>query len=79
VETGKPALDVEVFRIDGSRELNPKNSWASPTPFSMATASTCTSAADGTAALTNDGRSLWTTRLRYESQHGNGGSPALYR
>lgn len=35
--------------------------------------------ADGTAALSSSGEILWKTRLRYESQHGNGGSPALYR
>jgi outer membrane protein assembly factor BamB len=35
--------------------------------------------ADGTAALSTSGQILWTTRLPYESQHGNGGSPTLYR
>jgi outer membrane protein assembly factor BamB len=35
--------------------------------------------ADGTAALSASGEILWTTHLRYESQHGNGGSPTLYR
>jgi outer membrane protein assembly factor BamB len=34
--------------------------------------------ADGTAALSTAGRILWTTRLRYDAQHGNGGSPVLY-
>jgi outer membrane protein assembly factor BamB len=34
--------------------------------------------ADGTAALTTAGDIVWKTKLPYESQHGNGGSPALY-
>ena len=34
--------------------------------------------ADGTAALTTTGEIVWRTRLRYESQHGGGGSPALH-
>jgi outer membrane protein assembly factor BamB len=33
----------------------------------------------GTAALTTSGTMIWKTALPYESQHGNGGSPALYR
>ena len=32
---------------------------------------------DGTAAVSTAGEVLWKTTLRYESQHGNGGSPAL--
>jgi outer membrane protein assembly factor BamB len=35
--------------------------------------------AEGTAALSTTGAILWTRRLPYESQHGNGGSPVLYR
>ena len=34
--------------------------------------------ADGTAALTTSGEIVWKTRLPYQSQHGNGGSPVLY-
>jgi outer membrane protein assembly factor BamB len=79
VETGKPAVDVEVFRIDASRVLNPKNSWASPTPILDGDRVYVHFGADGTAAVSTAGEVLWTTRLRYESQHGNGGSPALYR
>jgi outer membrane protein assembly factor BamB len=78
VETGKPAVDVEVFRIDGSRALNPKNSWASPTPILDGDRIYVHFGADGTAALTTSGEVQWTTRLRYESQHGNGGSPVLH-
>ena len=35
--------------------------------------------ASGTAALSTDGDVLWTTRFPYISQHGNGGSPTLYK
>jgi outer membrane protein assembly factor BamB len=35
--------------------------------------------ADGTAALTTAGEIVWKIRLSYDSQHGNGGSPVLYR
>ena len=31
--TGGLLVDVEVFRTNGSGALNPKNSWASPTPI----------------------------------------------
>jgi outer membrane protein assembly factor BamB len=34
--------------------------------------------ANGTAALTTAGEVAWRTRLPYQSQHGNGGSPVLY-
>jgi outer membrane protein assembly factor BamB len=34
--------------------------------------------AQGTAALTTAGEIVWKTRLDYQSQHGNGGSPALH-
>ena len=34
--------------------------------------------AHGTAALSTSGEILWKTRVPYESQHGNGGSPVLY-
>ena len=35
--------------------------------------------ADGTAALTTDGKVAWRERFPYESQHGNGGSPTIYK
>ena len=33
VETGREVVNVEVFRLRSLRDLNPKNSWASPTPI----------------------------------------------
>jgi outer membrane protein assembly factor BamB len=77
VETGKPALDVEVFRSRGTDLQNPKNSHASPTPILEGDRVYVHFGAQGTAALTTAGQLVWKTKLSYESQHGNGGSPEL--
>ena len=76
--TGREVVNVEVFRADRSGALNPKNSRASPTPIVDGDRVYVHFGADGTAALTTAGEILWRTRLRYESQHGGGGSPALH-
>jgi outer membrane protein assembly factor BamB len=78
VESGRELVNVEVFRIRGSREINPKNSWASPTPVIEGDRVYVHFGADGTAALTTSGEIVWTARFPYESQHGAGGSPVLY-
>ena len=77
VETGKPALDVEVFRLHDAELLNAKNSHASPTPIVDGDRIYVHFGAEGTAALSTAGEILWKTRLPYQSQHGNGGSPEL--
>jgi outer membrane protein assembly factor BamB len=77
VESGRTALDVEVFRFRGTDLLNPKNSHASPTPIVEGDRVYVHFGARGTAALSAAGEVLWKTRLEYESQHGNGGSPEL--
>ena len=77
--TGREVLDTEVFRIDHTTSPNPKNSLASPTPVVDAHRVYVHFGAHGTAALTTDGEVVWTTRFPYVSQHGNGGSPVLYR
>jgi outer membrane protein assembly factor BamB len=76
-DTGKQALDLEVFRIRGTDLLNAKNSHASPTPIVDADRVYVHFGAQGTAAVSRTGTVLWKTRLEYESQHGNGGSPEL--
>jgi outer membrane protein assembly factor BamB len=76
--TGREVVNVEVFHIAGSRDINPKNSWASPTPIVEDDRVYVHFGADGTAALTTDGTVLWTRRFDYESQHGAGGSPVLH-
>jgi outer membrane protein assembly factor BamB len=79
VATGREAVNVEVFRLDDAGYVNPKNSRASPTPIVDGDRVYVHFGADGTAALSSTGEILWATHLRYESQHGNGGSPTLYR
>jgi outer membrane protein assembly factor BamB len=79
VETGREVLNVEVFQLRKSDLLNFKNSHASPTPIVEGDRVYVHFGAAGTAALTTSGEIVWTTRLSYQSQHGNGGSPVLYK
>ena len=79
VATGKEAVNVEVFKIPYDRRaINPKNSWASPTPILDGDRVYVHFGADGTAALSTSGEIIWKTRFEYQSQHGAGGSPILY-
>jgi outer membrane protein assembly factor BamB len=79
VETGRELLNVEVFQLRNSDLLNFKNSHASPTPIVEGDRVFVHFGAAGTAALTTSGEIVWKTRLPYQSQHGNGGSPVLYK
>jgi len=76
--SGKELVNVEVFRVDRPEALNSKNSYASPTPIVDGDRVYVHFGAQGTAALSTTGEIVWKTRLDYQSQHGNGGSPALY-
>jgi outer membrane protein assembly factor BamB len=77
--TGREVVNVEAFNIPSSRrEINPKNSWASPTPVIEGDRVYVHFGADGTAALTTSGEVVWKARFDYASQHGAGGSPTLY-
>jgi outer membrane protein assembly factor BamB len=76
--SGSKLIDVEVFRVERPETLNAKNSYASPTPIVQDDRVYVHFGAQGTAALTTAGEIVWKTRLDYQSQHGNGGSPALY-
>jgi outer membrane protein assembly factor BamB len=77
LETGKQALDIEVFRLRSSELQNAKNSHASPTPIVDGERVYVHFGAEGTAAVSTAGDILWKTRLGYQTQHGNGGSPEL--
>src|SRR3982750_4083731 len=77
VASGRTALDVEVFKFRGGDLLNPKNSHASPTPIADGDRIYVHFGAAGTAAVSTSGTIVWKTKLLYESQHGNGGSPQL--
>lgn len=78
-ESGARVVDVEVFRLERPRPLNPKNTFASATPVVDGERVYVHFGADGTAALSSGGEVLWRARYPYESQHGGGGSPILYR
>jgi outer membrane protein assembly factor BamB len=75
-ESGRAALDVELFRTRAEL-LNAKNSHASPTPIVDGDRVYVHFGAEGTAAVSTSGEVIWKTRLAYVSQHGNGGSPVL--
>jgi outer membrane protein assembly factor BamB len=77
-ETGREVVNAEIFSIEADPFLNPKNSYASPTPIVEGDRVYVHFGPDGTAALTTSGDILWRTNLPYEYVHGNGGSPALY-
>jgi outer membrane protein assembly factor BamB len=79
ITTGRELVNVEVFRIDRPGAINGKNSRASPTPVLDGDRVYVHFGADGTAALNTAGDVLWRARLSYASQHGNGGSPVVYR
>jgi outer membrane protein assembly factor BamB len=79
VATGKEVVNVEVFKIPTDRrDINPKNSWASPTPIIDGDRIYVHFGADGTAALSSSGEIIWKNRFEYQSQHGAGGSPIVY-
>src|SRR5262245_8212106 len=67
VETGREAVNAEVFRLSNAILLNPKNSHASPTPIIEGERVYVHFGANGTAALSTSGNIIWKTRLPYES------------
>src|SRR4051812_17029910 len=77
VASGRTTLDLEVFRFRGVELLNAKNSHASPTPIVDGDRVYVHFGAAGTAAVSSTGTIVWKTKLAYESQHGNAGSPQL--
>ena len=77
-ETGREVLNVEIFSVQTDPLLNPKNSYATPTPIIEGDRVYIHFGADGTAALTMSGDIVWKTRLPYQALHGQGGSPTLY-
>ena len=79
IDTGREVVNAEAFRLRSADLTNAKNSHASPTPIVDGDRLYVHFGASGTAALTTAGVVVWKTQLPYESQHGNGGSPALYR
>jgi outer membrane protein assembly factor BamB len=80
VDSGAEVTNVEVFRLRSAQLRNPKNSHASPTPIAEGTRVYVHFGGDGTAAIDAvSGAIVWKTQFPYASQHGSGGSPALYK
>ena len=77
---GETLWNVEVFVKEMKRgeAINPKNSFASPTPITDGRRVFVHFGPDGTACLDRDGNRIWVNdRLWYESEHGAGGSPVF--
>lgn len=79
VATGRELVNTEVFRLGAPGVINVKNSHASPTPVADRDRVYVHFGSQGTAALSIDGRILWKAQNPYDSQHGSGGSPIVYR
>lgn len=80
LETGEILWDKEVFQetSETAQRIHKKNSHASPTPLSDGKVIYVHFGTFGTACLTLDGDIIWKTdELKYEMQHGNGGSPII--
>lgn len=79
--TGKLLFDVEVFRIPQPENVNPKNTYASPTPVIEPGRVYVHFGTYGTACLdTADGRVVWRNQeLKLDHKEGPGSSPILYR
>ncbi len=77
--SGRELVNVVVFTVRSASEINPKNSWASPTPIVEGDRVFVHFGAEGTAALGTNGQVIWQARFPYQSQHGGGGSPVLHR
>lgn len=78
-QTGKLAQNVEVFRIrDKGPGIHKKNSFASPTAIVDGERIYVHYGFYGTACVNTKGEVLWKQTLKYEPQHGPGGSPSLF-
>lgn len=80
LETGETLWNKEVFQEtkETVQRIHKKNSHASPTPISDGKVIYVHFGTFGTACLTLDGDVIWkTNELKYEMQHGNGGSPII--
>jgi len=80
LESGAILWDKEIFHQtkETAQRIHKKNSHASPTPISDGKVIYVHFGTHGTACLTLDGDVVWkTNELKYEMQHGNGGSPII--
>ena len=78
-DTGKSLYDVEVFHLDEPGPIHSNNSHASPTPVVEDDRVYVHFGGHGTACLSTDGQVIWKTQeLKYNHQHGPGGSPVVW-
>ena len=71
-------MEVFVKQMAPGETLNPKNSFASPTPITDGEHVFVHFGPDGTACLDRDGKRVWANdQLPYNPVHGAGGSPVL--
>jgi outer membrane protein assembly factor BamB len=78
--SGKLLHDVEVFHLDDPGSIHANNSHASPTPLIEGDRVYVHFGAHGTACLSTDGKIVWKTQeLKYNHQHGPGGSPVVWQ
>ena len=78
-DSGEPARDVELFRIDEPAEIHQLNSYASPTPVLEPGRLYCDFGTCGTACVDcATGKVLWKRRLPIDHQVGPGSSPILH-
>jgi outer membrane protein assembly factor BamB len=76
--SGREIANVVLFTIGRAPDINPKNSWASPTPVVDGSRVFVHFGAEGTAGVSTGGEVIWKARFPYQSQHGAGGSPVLH-
>jgi outer membrane protein assembly factor BamB len=77
--TGKLLRDTEVFPIkDIGPGIHKKNSFASPTAILSGDKIYVHFGFYGTACLNTKGEMIWKQTVKYEPQHGPGGSPVLW-
>ena len=80
LDSGKILWKKEIFHQtkETAQRIHKKNSHASPTPISDGKVIYVHFGTHGTACLTLDGDVVWkTNELKYQMQHGNGGSPII--
>lgn len=76
---GKLLQDTEVFQVRGKGPgMHKKNTVASPTAIVNGDRIYVHYGFNGTACLKSNGEVLWKQTIRYEPQHGPGGSPVLF-
>ena len=77
--TGNVRLDVAVFPKNEPSGLHDLNSHASPTPILDGDRVFVHFGANGTACLSSEGETLWTTKLTYKTYYGPSSTPVLYK